>query len=130
MIPAALCLLMGRHVGDARQGWAVLAVMTVLFVAFAVPANMAEQQGNPVLAALGADQSVSATQAGGNMEGKEARFGINASTLFATVTTAASCGAVNSMHDSYTPLGGMVPMVLMHLGEVVRAVSAPACRAC
>ena len=119
VIPAALCLLMGRRVGDARQGWAVLAAMTVLFVAFAIPANMAEQQGNPVLAALGADQSGSATQAGGNMEGKEARFGINASTLFATVTTAASCGAVNSMHDSYTPLGGMVPMVLTQLGEVV-----------
>ena len=119
VIPAALCLLMGRRVGDARQGWAVLAAMTVLFVAFAVPVNLAEQQGNPVFAALGADQSASATQAGGNMEGKEVRFGINASTLFATVTTAASCGAVNSMHDSYTPLGGMVPMVLMQLGEVV-----------
>ncbi len=119
IIPAALCLLMGRRVGDARQGWAVLAAMTVLFVAFAVPVNLAEQQGNPVFTNLGADQSASATQAGGNMEGKETRFGINASTLFATVTTSASCGAVNSMHDSYTPLGGMVPMVLMQLGEVV-----------
>jgi potassium-transporting ATPase potassium-binding subunit len=119
VIPAALCFVFGRIVGDLRQGWAVLAAMTVLFIAFAIPATVAEQQGNPALAALGADQATSATQPGGNMEGKEARFGINASTLFATITTAASCGAVNSMHDSYTPLGGLVPLVLMQLGEVV-----------
>jgi len=118
-IPAALCLVFGRMVGDRRQGFAVLAAMVVLFVVFAVAANAAEQQGNPALAALGVDQAVSATQPGGNMEGKEARFGINASTLFAVVTTAASCGAVNAMHDSFTPLGGAVPLVLMQLGEVV-----------
>ncbi|WPP44140.1 potassium-transporting ATPase subunit KdpA [Pseudomonas sp. AN-1] len=119
LIPTALCFLFGRMVGDARQGWAVLAAMTALFVAFAIPATVFEQQGNPAFAAFGVDQAASATQSGGNMEGKETRFGIHASTLFATVTTAASCGAVNSMHDSYTPLGGAVPLVLMQLGEVV-----------
>jgi potassium-transporting ATPase potassium-binding subunit len=118
-IPAALCFVFGRMVGDLRQGWAVLAAMTLLFLAFAIPANIFEQRGNPALAALGVDQVASATQPGGNMEGKEARFGINASTLFAAITTAASCGAVNSMHDSFTPLGGMMPLVLMQLGEVV-----------
>jgi len=119
LIPAALCFVFGRMVGDQRQGWAVLAAMTLLFVAFVVAATSFEQQGNPVLAELGADQTDSPLQAGGNMEGKEVRFGINASTLFATVTTAASCGAVNAMHDSFTPLGGMVPMVQIQLGEVV-----------
>jgi K+-transporting ATPase ATPase A chain len=118
-IPAALCFVFGRMVGDLRQGWAVLAAMTVLFVAFAIPATVFEQQGNPALAALGVDQTAGATQPGGNMEGKEARFGINASTLFATITTAASCGAVNAMHDSFTPLGGLVPLVMIQLGEVV-----------
>ena len=118
-IPTALCFVFGRMVGDLRQGWTVLAAMTVLFVAFAIPATLFEQQGNPALAALGVDQSASATQAGGNMEGKETRFGINASTLFAVITTAASCGAVNAMHDSFTPLGGAVPLVLIQLGEVV-----------
>jgi K+-transporting ATPase ATPase A chain len=119
LIPAALCFVFGRMVGDRRQGWAVLAAMTALFVAFVIAATSFEFQGNPVLASLGADQTTSALQSGGNMEGKEVRFGINASTLFATVTTAASCGAVNAMHDSFTPLGGMVPLVLMQLGEVV-----------
>ncbi|MBQ0917587.1 potassium-transporting ATPase subunit KdpA [Hydrogenophaga aromaticivorans] len=119
LIPAALCFVFGRMVGDQRQGWAVLAAMTLLFVAFVVAATSFEQQGNPVLAALGADQTASALQAGGNMEGKEVRFGINASSLFAVITTAASCGAVIAMHDSFTPLGGMVPMVMMQLGEVV-----------
>lgn len=119
LIPAALCHVFGRMVGDRRQGWAVLAAMVVLFVAAVVAATTFEQQGNPALAALGADQSASALQAGGNMEGKEVRFGIDASSLFAVVTTAASCGAVNAMHDSFTPLGGMVPLVLMQLGEVV-----------
>lgn len=119
LIPAALCHVFGRMVGDRRQGWAVLAAMVVLFVAAVVAATTFEQQGNPALAALGADQGASALQAGGNMEGKEVRFGINASSLFAVVTTAASCGAVNAMHDSFTPLGGMVPLVLMQLGEVV-----------
>ena len=119
LIPAALCFVFGRMVGDQRQGWAVLAAMTVLFVACVVAATAFEQQGNPVLAALGADQASSALQSGGNMEGKEVRFGIHASSLFAVITTAASCGAVNAMHDSFTPLGGMVPLVLMQLGEVV-----------
>ena len=119
LIPAALCFAFGRAVGDQRQGWAVLAAMTVMFVIAVVAITPAEQAGNPLLASLGVDQSVSLTQAGGNMEGKETRFGINASSLFAVITTAASCGAVNAMHDSFTPLGGMVPMVLMQLGEVV-----------
>jgi K+-transporting ATPase ATPase A chain len=119
LIPAALCFVFGRMVGDQRQGWAVLAAMTLMFVAFVFAATSFEQQGNPVLAALGADQTASALQAGGNMEGKEVRFGINASSLFAVITTAASCGAVIAMHDSFTPLGGMVPMVQMQLGEVV-----------
>ncbi len=119
LIPAALCFVMGRQVGDMRQGWAVLGAMTAMFVVAVVAATAAEQAGNPRLAALGVEQAATATQSGGNMEGKEVRFGIDASTLFAVITTAASCGAVNSMHDSYTPLGGMVPMMLMQLGEVV-----------
>jgi K+-transporting ATPase ATPase A chain len=119
LIPAALCFVFGRMVGDQRQGWAVFAAMFVLFIVFAVAAIAFEQQGNPRLATLGVDQLVSPTQAGGNMEGKEVRFGIAASGLFAAITTAASCGAVNAMHDSFTPLGGTVPLVLMQLGEVV-----------
>lgn len=113
LIPCALCFTFGRMVGDARQGWAVLAAMTAIFVVATVAVISFEQQGNPLLHALGVDA------AGGNMEGKEVRFGIADTGLFAAVTTAASCGAVNSMHDSYTPLGGMVPLVLMQLGEVV-----------
>ena len=113
LIPAALTLTFGRMVGDMRQGWAVLAAMTLLFVVMAVAAMSFEHQGNPLLANLGADMSV------GNMEGKETRFGIAASVLFDAVTTATSCGAVNSMIDSYTPLGGMVPMALIQLGEVI-----------
>ncbi|MGZ8315942.1 MAG: potassium-transporting ATPase subunit KdpA [Telluria sp.] len=119
VIPAGLCFAFGRMVGDQRQGWAVLAAMAVIFVAAAVAIMAAEQQAHPALAAMGVDQNASLAQAGGNMEGKETRFGISASALFAAVTTAASCGAVNAMHDSFTPLGGMVPMVLMQLGEVV-----------
>jgi K+-transporting ATPase ATPase A chain len=119
LIPAALCFAFGREVGDICQGWAVLAAMTLIFVVAVIAITPAEQAGNPLLSPLGVDQSTSAFQSGGNMEGKEARFGINASTLFATITTAASCGAVNAMHDSFTPLGGMVPIVLMQLGEVV-----------
>ena len=119
LIPTSLCLVLGRMVGDLRQGWALLAAMTVVFVVAVVVATAAEQQGNPVLSALGADQQASALQAGGNMEGKETRFGIQASTLFATITTAASCGAVNAMHDSFTPLGGAVPLVMIQLGEVI-----------
>ncbi|MFG6439544.1 potassium-transporting ATPase subunit KdpA [Roseateles sp. LKC17W] len=119
LIPTALCFVMGRQVGDIRQGWALLAAMAVMFVVAVVIATGAEQAGNPRLAALGVDATASATQPGGNMEGKEARFGINASSLFAVITTAASCGAVNAMHDSFTPLGGAVPLVMMQLGEVV-----------
>jgi potassium-transporting ATPase potassium-binding subunit len=119
LIPAALCFGFGRAVGDARQGWAVLAAMTVMFVIAVIAILPAEQVGNPLLPPLGVDQTASAMQSGGNMEGKEARFGITASGLFAVVTTAASCGAVNAMHDSFMPLGGMVPMVMMQLGEVV-----------
>ena len=119
LIPAALCYTFGSMVGDTRQGWAILAAMTLLFVGFLAVAEYAEQQGNPAFTALGVDQSMSAGQPGGNMEGKETRFGIVNSALFATITTAASCGAVNSMHDSFTPLGGMVPLALIQLGEVV-----------
>ena len=111
--------MFGRMVGDPRQGWAVLAAMTLIFVVAVVVVTAQEQRGNPLVAASGADRTASATQPGGNMEGKEARFGITATALFAAVTTAASCGAVNGMHDSFTPLGGMVPLVLMQLGEVV-----------
>ena len=119
LIPTALCFAFGREVGDQRQGWAVLAAMTVMFVIAVAAIMPAEQAGNPQIAALGVDQTASSLQSGGNMEGKETRFGITASSLFAVITTAASCGAVNSMHDSFTPLGGMVPMVMMQLGEVV-----------
>ena len=119
LIPAALCFAFGRAVDDIRQGWTVLAAMTALFVLAVIAITPAEQAGNPLLANLGIDQSTTALQSGGNIEGKEARFGINATTLFAVITTAASCGAVNAMHDSFTPLGGMVPLVLMQLGEVV-----------
>jgi K+-transporting ATPase ATPase A chain len=106
-------------VGDTRQGWAVLIAMLVIFVPLAFGAYFAEQSGNPRLEALAVDQVASDAHSGGNMEGKEVRFGIANSALWATATTAASNGSVNSMHDSYTPLGGMVPMWLMQLGEVV-----------
>ena len=119
LIPAALCFAFGREVGDMRQGWSVLAAMTLIFVVAVVAITPAEQAGNPLLTPLGVDQGSSAMQSGGNMEGKETRFGIEASSLFAVITTAASCGAVNAMHDSFTPLGGMVPLVMMQLGEVV-----------
>jgi potassium-transporting ATPase potassium-binding subunit len=119
LIPAALCFAFGREVGDMRQGWAVLAAMTAIFVVAVLVITPAEQTGNPLLRPLGVDQTASSLQAGGNMEGKETRFGINASALFAVITTSASCGAVNAMHDSFTPLGGMVPIVMMQLGEVV-----------
>jgi len=119
LIPAGLCFAFGHMVGDTRQGIAVLAAMGLIFVAATLVVLGAEQSAHPQLAALGVDQAASAVQAGGNMEGKETRFGISASSLFAAVTTAASCGAVNAMHDSFTPLGGMVPMLLIQLGEVV-----------
>ena len=119
LIPASLTYTFGRMVGDTRQGWAVLATMTLLFLALLATAVHSEQQGNPLVAKLGVDQAASVLQPGGNMEGKEARFGIAASALFATITTGTSCGAVNSMHDSFTPLGGFVPLFNMQLGEVV-----------
>ncbi|HLW25208.1 MAG TPA: potassium-transporting ATPase subunit KdpA [Steroidobacteraceae bacterium] len=119
LLPVALCLVFGRMVGDPRQGWAILAAMTVIFVVMSSVALHAEQQPNPALAPLGVDQTRTALAPGGNMEGKEARFGVVASALFASITTSASCGAVNSMHDSFMPLGGLVPMWLIELGEVV-----------
>ena len=119
LIPAGLCLAFGEMVGDKRQGWTLLITMTVIFTAAVVAIMLAEQAGNPKIAALGVDQIGSALQSGGNMEGKETRFGMAASALFAAITTAASCGAVNAMHGSFTPLGGAVPMLLIQLGEVV-----------
>ncbi|WP_410211859.1 potassium-transporting ATPase subunit KdpA [Aquirhabdus sp.] len=117
LIPAALCFALGRMSGDQRQGGVIIAAMTLMFVvAFGVAVH-AELAGNPLLTHT--DQVASALQAGGNMEGKETRFGIVTSSLFAVITTAASCGAVNGMHDSFTPMGGMVPMLLIQLGEVV-----------
>jgi K+-transporting ATPase ATPase A chain len=119
LIPAGLCFAFGRLVGDRRQGWAILAAMTLLFAVMAGAVMLAEHQAHPALQAMGIDQAASSLQSGGNMEGKETRFGIDASALFAAVTTAASCGAVNAMHDAFTPLGGAVPLVLMQFGEVV-----------
>ncbi len=119
LIPAALCYTFGRAVGDTRQGWALLAAMLVIFVPLVFGGYAAEQAGNPRLAASLVDQQASGLQPGGNMEGKEARFGIANSTLWAAATTAASNGSVNSMHGSFTPLGGLVPLWLMQLGEVV-----------
>ncbi|MBV9829744.1 MAG: potassium-transporting ATPase subunit KdpA [Alphaproteobacteria bacterium] len=116
---AALTNVFGRMVGDQRQGWAIFAVMGVLFLAGVVVTYSAEAPGNPAFAALHIDQTPSALQAGGNMEGKEVRFGIAQSALFTTVTTDASCGAVNTMHDSLMPLAGAVPMVNIMLGEII-----------
>jgi potassium-transporting ATPase potassium-binding subunit len=119
VIPAALCVVFGRTVGDKRQGYAVLAAMTIAFAAACWGEISAEQAGNPLYASLHVDTQASALQAGGNMEGKETRFGIAQSGLFTVATTAASCGAVNNMHDSLTPLGGLIPMLLIQLGEVI-----------
>lgn len=119
LIPGALCYTFGMMVGDTRQGWAILAAMSLVFVALIFVTVPAEQSGNPALASLGIDQTASISQSGGNMEGKETRFGIANSALWAVATTAASNGSVNSMHDSYTPIGGMGPMWLMQLGEVI-----------
>jgi K+-transporting ATPase ATPase A chain len=119
LIPAALCYTFGELVKDKRQGWALLAVMVVIFVPLLLACTAAEQAGNPALHALHVDQTASALQAGGNMEGKETRFGIVNSTMWATATTAASNGSVNAMHDSFTPLGGLIPMWLIQLGEVI-----------
>ena len=119
LLPAALCYTFGLMVGDTRQGWALLAAMTILLLCFLPIGLWAEQSGNPLLAKLGIDQQSGAGQSGGNMEGKETRFGIANSVLWSVATTAASNGSVNSMHDSYTPLGGLVPLLLMQFGEVV-----------
>ncbi len=116
LIPAALCYTFGMMVKDTRQGWALLAAMFLVLIPFTLFAVHAEQQGNPLFSTLGIDQSLTP---GGNMEGKETRFGITNSAIWATVTTAASNGSVNSMHDSFTPLGGFVPLWMMHLGEVI-----------
>jgi potassium-transporting ATPase potassium-binding subunit len=119
LIPASLCYTFGKMAKDTRQGWALLTAMTLIFVVMLSIAVWAEQRGNPVLTHLGVDQTASATQPGGNMEGKELRFGITNSALWATATTSASNGSVNSMHDSFTAIGGLVPMWMMQLGEVV-----------
>jgi K+-transporting ATPase ATPase A chain len=119
LIPAALCYTFGSMIGDRRQGWALLLVMTLIMVPLLIACTSAEQAGNPALSGLSVDQHATALQAGGNMEGKETRFGIVNSTLWATYTTAASNGSVNAQHDSFTPLGGMIPMWLMQLGEVI-----------
>ncbi len=118
-IGAALTNVFGRMVGNQRQGWALFGAMAVLSLAGVLAVYAAESAGNPAIAALGVDQSVSALQSGGNMEGKEVRFGMANSALFASVTTDASCGAVNGMHDSFTPLGGMIPLINMELGEII-----------
>jgi potassium-transporting ATPase potassium-binding subunit len=119
LIPAALCYTFGVMVGDTRQGWAILAAMTIIFAAFVAIGFWAESSANPALTKLGVDQVASETQAGGNMEGKELRFGIANSALWMTATTSASNGSVNSMHDSFMPLGGMVALISMHFGEVI-----------
>jgi K+-transporting ATPase ATPase A chain len=119
VIPAGLTYTFGKMVKDTRQGWALFAAMSIVFLAGVFVVYPAEQSGNPNLTKLGVEDAATATQPGGNMEGKEVRFGIPASSLFAVVTTDASCGAVNSMHDSYTPLGGLVPLVNIQLGEVI-----------
>ena len=118
LIPFALTHTFGKMVGDTRQGWVILSAMLILFVPLVITAFHSEQLGNPLITKQGIDQVASATQSGGNMEGKETRFGVAASALFAAVTTATSCGAVNTMHDSMTPLGGFVPLLLIQLGEV------------
>jgi K+-transporting ATPase ATPase A chain len=119
LLPAAMVYTFGKMVGDTRQGWAILAAMTILFVALLGTAVWAEQSGNPALTVLGVDQNASAAQSGGNMEGKEVRNGSALSALWASATTAASNGSVDSMHDSYMPLGGFVPLFLIQLGEIV-----------
>jgi potassium-transporting ATPase potassium-binding subunit len=121
-IPSALTYTFGRMVGNTSQGWALLATMSLLFLIGVVVTTVAEQNGNPLLTAAGADQGTTLlgqVAPGGNMEGKESRFGIAASALFAVITTAASCGAVNAMHDSFTALGGMIPLTNIGLGEVI-----------
>jgi K+-transporting ATPase ATPase A chain len=119
LIPAALCYTFGKMVGDTRQGWALLSAMTIIFVVMLSVCVWSEQAGNPALNNMNINQAATTTQSGGNMEGKEVRIGAGNSALWATATTGASNGSVNSMHDSYTPLGGLVPMWMIQLGEVV-----------
>jgi potassium-transporting ATPase potassium-binding subunit len=119
VIPAALCYTFGKMVGDIRQGWAILVTMTIILAAFLGLAVWAEQGGNPAFTKLGVDQVQTNINPGGNMEGKETRFGIVNSAIWATVTTAASNGSVNSMHDSFMPLGGLVPLFMIQLGEII-----------
>lgn len=119
LIPAALTYTFGKFVGNQKQGWALFAAMLTLFLAGTTGIYWAEQSGNPILAHHGVNQALSAAQSGGNMEGKEVRFGISGSALFATTTTDASCGAVNGMHDSFTPLGGGIAMLNIALGEII-----------
>ena len=119
LIPAGLCYTFGRLIGDTRQGWTLLAAMTIVFVVLLLPTVLAEQAASPPIVAAGVEQAAGPLQAGGNMEGKEVRFGVTNSALWAMATTAASNGSVNSMHDSFSPLGGMIPMWLMQLGEII-----------
>jgi K+-transporting ATPase ATPase A chain len=119
LIPAALCYTFGKMVGDTRQGWAILIAMLIVFVVLLGVAVWAEQSGNPAFTKLGVDQTISDVQPGGNMEGKELRFGEVNSAIWATATTAASNGSVNSMHDSFTPLGGLVTLTMLMFGEVI-----------
>ena len=119
LIPAASCYTFGKMIGDTRQGWTILTAMTLVLVTLLAVTVVAEQNGNPILATMNVDQAYHTDQAGGNMEGKDTRFGIVNSAIWAVVTTAASNGSVNAMHDSFTPLGGMIPMWLMQLGEVI-----------
>ena len=119
LIPASLCFTFGELIGDRRQGWAILIAMSIVFIPLVLVVVLAEQAGNPAFTGLGLNQSIQLTQAGGNMEGKETRFGIVNSALWAVATTAASNGSVNAMHDSFTPIGGLVTMWLMQLGEVI-----------
>jgi K+-transporting ATPase ATPase A chain len=119
LIPAALCYTFGKMVGDTRQGWALLSAMTIIFVVMLSVCVWSEQAGNPALNNMNINQAATTTQSGGNMEGKEVRIGAANSALWATATTGASNGSVNSMHDSYTPLGGLVPMWMIQLGEVI-----------
>jgi K+-transporting ATPase ATPase A chain len=119
VIPAGLTYTFGKMVGDTRQGWALFAAMSIMFLVGVFVAYPQEQGGNPLVAKLGLQTASTGSQAGGNMEGKEVRFGIAASALFATITTDASCGAVNGMHDSFVPLGGLVPLFNIMTGEVI-----------
>lgn len=119
LIPASCCYTFGKMVGDTRQGWVILVAMTLIFLPLMLGCTYAEQAGNPKFTAMGVDQIASTMQAGGNMEGKETRFGVVNSTLWAAATTAASNGSVNAMHDSFTPLGGLVPLILIQFGEVI-----------